>query len=264
MIFPLSPTQFFTESLGSGGFFAMQDCFSKSGHFLSIQELLFFVKCSVQKNIQQILHSVGIMQACHKTRMQFLYRIQRCINGAPTRQQRAISAERFIEVFFCVQCLFTGRAVRWRRLHTVRDNQPKISCQLFHRLTQRPLKKFCGEVNHITIRTTAKTVKPGIHLHAGIAVCMKWAADHAAMVWLKSVGLRSLSGRDILFYQLKKIVLVEDVPPLQFHAMTALFRFCTVLLSLCKCFLPLLQFLQGRWTSFFFDFLQSGLFDFRL
>lgn len=84
---------------------------------------------------------------------------------------------------------------------------------------------------------------------------MERAADHTAAIGLKPVAFSSLPGGDILFYQLKKIVLVEDVPPLQFHTVTAFLRFCAVLFPLCNFLLPPLQFLQDRWAGFFFDFL---------
>lgn len=84
---------------------------------------------------------------------------------------------------------------------------------------------------------------------------MEWAADHTAAIGLKPVAFGSLSGGDILFYLLKKIVPVEDVPPLQFHTVTAVLRFCVVLFLLRDFHLPPLQFLQDRWTGFFFDFL---------
>ena len=45
--------------------------------------------------------------------------------------------------------------------------------------------------------------------------------------------------------------------------MTALLWFGTCLLTLCDFFLPLLQLLQNRWTSIFFDLLDGRLFDFR-
>ena len=193
--------------------------------------------------------------------MQFFHRILRYINSAPACQQRTVFAERFIELLFFVQWSLVGLVAQWWMSHTIRANQSKVCGQFFHCLPQGQLKKFCGEVDYITIRTTAETVKSGIHFHTGIAVCMEWAADHTAAIGLKSVVFGSLPGGDTLFYQLKKIVLVEDVPPLQFHTVTAFLRFCAVLFPLCDFRLPPLQFLQDRWTSLFFDFLQSGLFD---
>ena len=164
-------------------------------------------------------------------------------------------------MLFFVQWSFVGLAAQWLVSRTIRINQSKVCGQLFHCLPQGQLKKFCREVNHITIRTTAETVESGIHFHTGIAVCMERAADHTAAIGLKPVAFRDLPGGDILFYQLKKIVLVEDVPPLQFHTVTAFLRFCAILFPLCDFRLPPLQFLQDRRTGFFFDFLQSGLFD---
>ena len=79
----------------------------------------------------------------------------------------------------------------------------KIYSQLFSRLQQGQLKQFCGKVDHITIRSTAKTVKPKIHFHAGIAVCMEWTANHAAAVWTKAIGFCGLSGGDIQLYDFK-------------------------------------------------------------
>ena len=65
------------------------------------------------------------------------------------------------------------------------------------------MKQFCGEVDYITIRSTAKTVKSKIHFHAGIAVCMEWTANHAAAVGLKAIGFCGLSSSDIPFYDFK-------------------------------------------------------------
>jgi hypothetical protein len=65
------------------------------------------------------------------------------------------------------------------------------------------LKQFCGEVYHIAIRSTAKAVKPGIYFHAGITVCMEWAANHAAAVWTKTIGFCDLSGGNIQLYDFK-------------------------------------------------------------
>jgi len=65
------------------------------------------------------------------------------------------------------------------------------------------LKQFCGEVYHIAIRSTAKAVKPRVHFHAGIAVCMEWTANHAAAVGLKTIGFCGLSSSDIPFYDFK-------------------------------------------------------------
>ena len=72
---------------------------------------------------------------------------------------------------------------------------------------------------------------------------MEWAANHVAAVGLKAVGFCGLPGGDGLFYSLKQIIVLEDFPPLQFHAMTALFRFGACLFMLIDFFLPLLQFL---------------------
>lgn len=79
----------------------------------------------------------------------------------------------------------------------------KICDQLFRRLPQGQLKQFCGEVDYITIRSTAKTVKPGIYFHAGVTVCMEWTANHAAAVGLKAIGFCSLSSSNIQFYDFK-------------------------------------------------------------
>jgi len=79
----------------------------------------------------------------------------------------------------------------------------KICDQLFRRPSQGQLKQLCGKVNNITIRSTAKTVKPGIHFHAGVTVCMEWTANHAAAVWTKAIGFCSLSSSDIPFYDFK-------------------------------------------------------------
>jgi len=67
-------------------------------------------------------------------------------------------------------------------------------------LPQGQLKQFCGEVYHIAIHSTAKAVKPKIHFHAGIAVCMEWTANHAAAVWTKTIGFCGLSGGNIQLY----------------------------------------------------------------
>lgn len=67
---------------------------------------------------------------------------------------------------------------------------------------------------------------------------MEWAADHTATIGLKTIAFSSLPGGDILFYQLKKIVLVEDVSPLQFHTVIAFLGFCAVLFPLCDFLLP--------------------------
>jgi hypothetical protein len=56
---------------------------------------------------------------------------------------------------------------------------------------------------HIAIRSTAKAVKPKIHFHAGIAVCMERTANHAAAVWTKAIGFCRLSSSDIPFYDFK-------------------------------------------------------------
>ena len=65
------------------------------------------------------------------------------------------------------------------------------------------MKQFCGEVYHIAIRSTAKTVKSKIHFHAGIAVCVEWTANHAAAVGLKAIGFCGLPGGDIQLYDFK-------------------------------------------------------------
>ena len=105
------------------------------------------------------------------------------------------------------------------------------------------MKQFCGEVYHITIRSTAKAVKPRVHFHAGIAVCMEWTANHAAAVWTKTIGFCGLSGGNIQLYDFKYIVVLECWPPLQFYAMTALLWFGVCLLTLIDFFLPPMQLL---------------------
>ena len=65
------------------------------------------------------------------------------------------------------------------------------------------VETLCGKVNNITIRSTAKTVKPGIYFHAGVTVCMEWTANHAAAVGLKAIGFCSLSSSNIPFYDFK-------------------------------------------------------------
>lgn len=67
----------------------------------------------------------------------------------------------------------------------------------------RTAETVCGEVDYITIRSTAKTVKPGIYFHAGVTVCMEWTANHAAAVGLKAIGFCSLSSSNIQFYDFK-------------------------------------------------------------
>lgn len=79
----------------------------------------------------------------------------------------------------------------------------KICDQLFRRLSQGQLKQFCREVDHIAIRSTAKTVKARINFHAGIAVCVEWTANHAAAVGLKAVGFCGLPSSNIPFYDFK-------------------------------------------------------------
>ena len=83
-------------------------------------------------------------------------------------------------------------------------------------------------------------MKPGIYFHAGVTVCVEWTANHVAAVGLKAVGFCGPSGGDGLFYSLKQIIVLEDFPPLQFHAMTALLRFAARLLTLIDFFLPLM------------------------
>lgn len=75
--------------------------------------------------------------------------------------------------------------------------------QLFRRLPQGQLKQFCGKVDYITIRSTAKAVKPRVHFHAGITVCMEWTANHTAAVWTKAIGFCGLSGGNIQLYDFK-------------------------------------------------------------
>ena len=72
---------------------------------------------------------------------------------------------------------------------------------------------------------------------------MERTANHTAAVGLKPVGFCGLPGGDGLFYSLKQIIVLEDFPPLQFHAMTALLRFGACLLTLVNFFLPLMQLL---------------------
>ena len=138
----------------------------------------------------------------------------------------------------------------------------KICGQLFCRLPQGQLKQFCGKVDYITIRSTAKTMKPGIYFHAGVTVCVEWTANHVVAVGLKSIGFCGLSGGDGLFYSLKQIIVLENFSPLQFHAVAAFLRFGACLLTLTDFFLPLLQLLQNRRTGIFFDLLHSRLFHF--
>ena len=71
---------------------------------------------------------------------------------------------------------------------------------------------------------------------------MEWTANHAAAVWTKTIGFCGLSGGNIQLYDFNNVVL-EDFPPLQFHAMTALLRFGACLLTLIDFFLPLMQLL---------------------
>lgn len=43
---------------------------------------------------------------------------------------------------------------------------------------------------------------------------MKWTADHTTVIWLKSIRFRSLSGRKMLFYEFKNVVIfLESTPP---------------------------------------------------
>lgn len=97
--------------------------------------------------------------------------------------------------------VFHRLAGKWLKIICCRKS--KICSQLFSRLPQRKLKQFCGEVYHIAIRSTAKAVKPKIHFHAGIAVCMEWTANHAAAVWTKTIGFCGLPGGDIQLYDFK-------------------------------------------------------------
>ena len=97
--------------------------------------------------------------------------------------------------------IFHGFAEKWWKI--ICRRKAKICGQFFSRLPQGQLKQFCGKVKYIAIRSTAKAVKPGIHFHAGIAVCMEWTANHAAAVGLKAVGFCGLSGGDIQLYDFK-------------------------------------------------------------
>nr|WP_243138008.1 hypothetical protein [Faecalibacterium prausnitzii] len=88
-------------------------------------------------------------------------------------------------------------------LEIIRCRKSKICGQLFSSLPQGQLKQFCGEVDYITIFSTAKTVKPGVYFHAGVTVCVEWTVNHAAAVGLKAVGFCGLPSSNIPFYDFK-------------------------------------------------------------
>ena len=111
------------------------------------------------------------------------------------------TAQDFIKLLFLAQWLFHRFTGKWLKIICCR--KPKICSQLFSRLPQGQLKQFCGEVDYIPIRSTAKTVKSRVHFHAGIAVCMEWTANHAAAVWTKAIGFCGLPGGDIQLYDFK-------------------------------------------------------------
>ena len=159
------------------------------------------MRASLQKNVQQILHTVYVVHACDEARMQGIFWILRRVSYAPICQQGTIAAQDLVESFFLVQWLFHELiAYRWK---SACCRKSKICGQLFRRLPQGQLKQFCGKVDYITIRSTAKAVKPGIHFHAGIAVFMERAANHAAAVGLKAIGCCGLSDGDIQLYDFK-------------------------------------------------------------
>ena len=133
--------------------------------------------------------------------MQGCFWIFGCIGHAPICQQGTIAAQDFVELLFRTWRFFHRLAGKWLKIICCR--KPKICSQLFSRLPQGQLKQFCGEVDYIPIRSTAKTVKPKIHFHAGIAVCMEWTANHAAAVGLKAIDFCGLSGGNIQLYDFK-------------------------------------------------------------
>ena len=103
----------------------------------------------------------------------------------------------------CLDWIFVFHDFQVLLWEIFRCRKSKICGQLFSRLPQGQLKQFCGEVDYITIRSTAKAVKPRVHFHAGITVCMEWTANHAAAVGLKAIGFRGLSGGNIQLYDFK-------------------------------------------------------------
>ena len=159
------------------------------------------MRASLQKNVQQILHTVCVVYACDEARMQGIFWILRRVSYAPICQQGTIVAQDFVELLFGIWWLFHKFiAYPWK---VIRSRKPKIWGQLFRRLPQGQLKQFCGKVDYIAIHSIAKTVKPRVHFHAGIAVCMEWAANHAAAVWTKTIGFCGLSGGNIQLYDFK-------------------------------------------------------------
>ena len=78
-------------------------------------------------------------------------------------------------------------------------NMPQAQADVYAAIPGAPP----DDVRLITIRSTAKAVKPRVHFHAGITVCMEWTANHAAAVWTKTIGFCGLSGGNIQLYDFK-------------------------------------------------------------
>ena len=64
------------------------------------------MRASLQKNVQQILHTVRVVYACDEARMQGIFWILRRVSYAPICQQRTIATQDLVELLFLVQWLF--------------------------------------------------------------------------------------------------------------------------------------------------------------
>ena len=75
--------------------------------------------------------------------------------------------------------------------------KPEVTCELLGGLPGVQVKQLGGEVDGISIGSTAKAIIiVVVQLHAGVAVGMEWTAHHAMAVGLHAVHLSHLPNGD--------------------------------------------------------------------
>ena len=171
---------------------------------------LFLLKIlSKQENVQLILDKVQIHQRLHEPGIKIVRGTLWLIQLLPLHKLISVIRQRLIAVFHLMPEDFFIRdlPVLWlgaeRLSRFVGD--AKVARQLFGGILWRKAKQAGGEINHITVRLTAKAVEALIHLHAGRFIVVEGAPAHAAMLHLQAVAFCRLSGCDTVLHGFKQI-----------------------------------------------------------
>ena len=83
---------------------------------------------------------------------------------------------------------------------------PEILGQFLGRVIIAEPIQVGNEIDHVAGFVAAEAVIPFVHLHRGVLVAVKGAADHAVAIDLESVILRGLAGSDRRFDRCKNVV----------------------------------------------------------